>query len=197
MQTSNCPPPQTQASSADLTEANGQWTMNYGGNSYPPPGPYPTISVSQCNNAALTFTIKGNSAGVFNSYTPPNSTPVSVAAGSAKPNGNGLDSQITGITVSNNGKTLQFSDSNHNAGNLNYVLHFTDNTTLDPIISNGGGCCTFSRGFSQTDYALMGGALLVVLVLIYLGYRNFATKRAATGVGPGSKTGADDISRNG
>ncbi len=171
--------------------------MNYGGHTYAPPGPYPTISVSQCNNAALTFTIKGNSAGVFNSYAPPNSTPVSVAAGNAKPNGNGLDIQITGITVSNNGKTLQFSDSNHSQGNLNYVLHFTDNTTLDPIISNGGGCCTVSNGFSQTDYAIVIGALLVVLVLIYLGYRNFAMKRAGTGAGPGSTTGPDDISRNG
>jgi len=167
----NCPPPQTQTSSADLTEANGQWTMNYGGTSYPPPGPYPTISVSQCNNAALTFTIKGNSAGVFNSNTPPNSTPVSVAAGNAKPNGNGLDSQITGITVSNNGKTLQFSDSNHSSGNLNYVLHFTDNTTLDPIISNGGGCCTMIPapvGVSYTSASFLAGLVVGFLITLLL-----------------------------
>jgi hypothetical protein len=67
---------------------------------------------------------------------------------------------------------------------------------LDPIIQNGG-CCAVSYGFNQQEFAIMAGALLVVLVLIYFGYRNFAAKRAGTGAGPGSTTGPDDISRNG
>jgi hypothetical protein len=167
-----CPPPTSKAFSVTLTENNGVWYMDSQG-----PGQYPTLSVPQCDNANFTFTIQGKSAGVFVDYNQPTSTPVSVAKGSAKPNGNGVDSQITGISVSNNGKTLQFSDGNSTAGDLNYVLHFTDKTTLDPIITNGGGCCTMmppstgGGGVSFTSASFVAGLVagfLIALLLVAL-----------------------------
>ena len=178
MQTQKCQPPQSHAHAVQLTEANGQWTMKYDNITYPPPGPYPTISVPHCDNATFTFQIQGNSAGVFDAYNPPNSTPVSVAAGNAKPTNGGADSQITGITVSNNGKTLQFSDSNNNQGSLNYVLNFTDNTTLDPIISNGGGCCTSVGGSFNNSSFLAGLVVGLVIALVAVAIMRLVTRRA-------------------
>jgi hypothetical protein len=184
MQTQPCQPPQTHANSVQLNEANAQWTMTYGGNTYPPPGPYPQISVPRCDNATFTFQIQGNSAGVFNPYpAPPNGIPpVTVAVGNAKPNGNGINSQITNISVSNNGKTLQFSDSNNSQNNLNYVLHFTDGSTLDPIISNGGGCCTVNPGPGPGAFGgngfVAGLVVGIVLALIGVAIVRFVFRRA-------------------
>ena len=180
MQTQKCQPPQTHAHSAHLTEANGQWTMIYNGQSYPPPGPYPTISVPRCDDATFTFQIQGSSVGLFNPYPPPagGTPPVTAAAGTAKPSGNGIDSQISGITVSNNGKTLQFSDSNNSHNELNYVLHFTDSSQLDPIISNGGGCCTSGGGSFYNSSFLAGLVVGLALALVAVAAVRFVTRRA-------------------
>jgi hypothetical protein len=178
-----CPAQQPTTPQVGLTETNGQWSMVYQGTTYGP-GQYPKIGIPCNSHGNFTFTIQGNSSVGFSSYNLPASTPISVAQGTAKPNGNSVDSQITGISVSNNGKVLQFSDSNLNQGSLNYVLHFTDGSSLDPIIQNGGGCCTMmppstGGGIRLTSTSFVAGLVagfLIALLLVAL--VRFGARRA-------------------
>ena len=124
----------------DLTQQNGQWWMTYDGHSYGP-GTYPAISVGNGQYADFTFTIKSGSDFDL-------SGPVSVAKGNAKPSGNGLYNQVAVTSIQPT--VLQFHDKNSEKTDLNYVLHFKDGSTLDPIIKNGGGCCQVSYSTTGT-----------------------------------------------
>lgn len=132
---------------ADLSQdKQGQWWMTYEGQTYGP-GHYPEISVGYGQYGDFTMTKKKGSD--FDS-----AAPLSVAKGNAKPAGNGLYNQVsvTGVSAT----VLTFHDKNTEKTDLNYVLHFKDGSTLDPIIKNGGGCCQRATGtvtLSTTSFA--------------------------------------------
>lgn len=158
-----------------LTETNGQWYMHYQNNTYGP-NQYPPIGVPCNSNADFTFTIQGNTAGKFDS-----TWPITVAQGPDKPNGNVLYGQIT--VTSHSDSVLQIHDLNTVAGSMNYVLHFTDNTTLDPIITNGGGCCTTTpppivTSYSSTTSFAAGLVIGFLAALLLVAVVRFAARRA-------------------
>lgn len=124
----------------DLAQDNGQWSMTYKGLTYGP-GHYPPISVGVGQYADFSFTIRKGAD--FDT-----SNPVSVAKGNAKPSGNGLYNQVAVTDLQP--KVLKFHDKNTEKTDLNYVLHFKDGSTLDPIIKNGGGCCQVASSATGT-----------------------------------------------
>jgi hypothetical protein len=140
----------------DLTQDNGQWSMTYNGQTYGP-GHYPSISVGSGQYADFTFTIKKGADFDL-------SGPVSVAKGNAKPNGNGLYSQVTVTDVQPT--VLAFHDKNTEKTDLNYVLHFKDGSTLDPIIKNGGGCCQVASTATGT-VTLSNSSFIAYLALAF------------------------------
>jgi hypothetical protein len=101
--------------------------------------------------------------------------------------------QISGYQHDITGRVITFKDANSNpvATSYMYTLNALRNgqpvTPLDPIISNGG-CCPGTRNTSSSTIMLLAVALVAVLLLAYLGYRQFA-KRPDTGAGPGSDIG--------
>lgn len=125
----------------ELTENNGQWSMKYLGTSYGP-GNYPPIIIDYNRKGDFTFKIQPGAAGSFDLNGTAGA--ITVAKGDVKPNGAGVYKQIT-VSKDSTPTVLKFSDSNTEKTHMNYVLHFTDGTKLDPIIQNGGGCCTFTQ----------------------------------------------------
>jgi hypothetical protein len=147
-----------------------EWRMAVGAGNANGPGHYPKLPVAYDNDGQFTFTIL-NSKATFAA------NPIEVQAGTGKPSG--IDPQFTFTGAGT--KTLTVHDSNQKAADYNYVLHFSDGSTLDPIIQNGG-CCHTAHGGSSTTYALYtAGALgiIVLLVLLVLLLRPVMLRRSA------------------
>src|SRR5215208_3442887 len=108
-----------------LIKQNGQWIMDHLGKKKGP-GHYEPIPVPYDQTGDFTFKITGATATFRNDA---NQGPITIQKGNAKPTG-GVDSQITDINVTDGGKVLTFHDTNKTKGDLNYVLHFSDGTTL-------------------------------------------------------------------
>lgn len=148
----------TNSFTVTLTEpASGQWHMLYNGVDYGP-GNYPVLHVPEKNDGYFTF-VTGKGASSFTS------SPIAVAAGNGKPAANHIDSQID--IKKNTASRLEFSDSNHDKGPLNYVLYFSDASKLDPIIDNGGGH-TIYRPPSAQLITLSYTSLAIVLILVFI-----------------------------
>ena len=172
-----------------------QWHMiDSSGHDYGP-GQYPQLSVAVGDTGTFAFTITQGANFA--------ASPIGVVGGANKPPHAGVGNGQINVTVQTP-TSLTFTDSNNLKGHnqLNYVLYFSDgpNSTLDPIISNGG-CCTAPGGggteVSQIDAAIIIAALAVVLLLIYFAYRKTSAKRRGAGATPGSTPKADDVSRDG
>jgi len=133
------------------------WWMSHLGKDYGP-GNYPEIAVDYGKKADFTFTIKQGSANFATNA-------ITIQKGKGKPNGGGgNDKQIT--ITSQTANQLQFSDSNQVQGPLNYILHFSDGSTLDPIIDNGG-CCQAEYSFWSKTYMLDGATLGLYLLIAF------------------------------
>jgi hypothetical protein len=164
----------------DLTEANGQWSMKYLGKTYGP-GNYPPIIIDYNRKGDFTFKIQPGAVGSFDLSGPVGA--ITVAKGDAKPNGAGVYNQIA-VSKDSTATVLKFSDSNTEKTHMNYVLHFTDQTTLDPIIQNGGGCCTFqqpgvgSTGLSTASFlGYLALAFFIGVIVTLLAQRLFGRSR--------------------
>jgi len=138
--------------------SNPGWYMTHLGKESGP-GQYPAIKIDYDRTADFTFTIK--SGADFS--TDPKTGPISIQKGNAKPTGGGVDNQIT--ITNQSAKVLQFNDSNKQKGDLNYVLHFSDGSQLDPIIDNGG-CCQVDTGFWSQTRSLANDATFEAWVAI-------------------------------
>lgn len=148
----------TKSFTVTLTEpTKGDWHMLYNSIDYGP-GHYPPLPVPYKDDGYFTFVI-GKNASSFAS------SPIAVAAGNGKPSVNHIDSQIE--IKKQTSSRLEFSDTNHDKGPLNYVLYFNDGTTLDPIIDNGGGHTVYRPSTAQA-ITLSYANLAIVLVLVFI-----------------------------
>lgn len=139
------------------TQKHGQieWRLSVNGGMAQGPGHYPSVSVGTGNDADLTFQILNTSNITFAQQNP-----FLAQAGSSKPTG--LDSQFT-VTGQGTQK-LTVHDSNQTSGDYYYVLNFSDGSTLDPIIKNGG-CCGFANSLIGTSTGLIVGGIILLAIL--------------------------------
>lgn len=141
-------------------QGTNEWKMSLNGGVSHGAGHYPTVHVGLQNDGDFTYTITPASGTTFSN------DPIWIQKGLTKPPSAGVDSQITNIT--GQGTTvLKFHDSNQDAGQLTYVLNFSDGTKLDPIIDNGGHPMIGPRPSNSItlDYATFAIVLLIVLII--------------------------------
>jgi hypothetical protein len=130
----------------------------------------PPIAVAKGQTGSFQFDIVAPPGVSFAS-----SNPLWIQPGSAKPTGPGVDPQFSPVSGAGT-TTLSFGDTNTTAGDYPYSLHFSDGSTLDPIISNGGPGFTGGGGGvggGGPSYALLAVILVVVLLVGFFGYRMF------------------------
>lgn len=133
------------------------WWMSYGTQSGGP-GSYPQVTVPNGTNANFKYTIINTPGVTFGS------DPIWIQAGTTKPTQPGVDGHFN-VPPGQNGTTLNFHDNNKGNGEtLSYVLRFSDGTTLDPIINNGGGGPGYN--WNMAYYALGAVALIVLAILV-------------------------------
>lgn len=146
---------------AKLRGDKQEWWMAKGMGTAHGPGDYPKLSVNFDNSGEFTFQIHNPSAVTFAATD-------AFGPKAQKANPNDFGDQFT---VSGEGtKTLVVKDANSNkggghykGGDYNYQLRFSDGSTLDPIISNGGCCVNKS---SYVWYAIGAVAIVALLVLL-------------------------------
>lgn len=157
-----------------------EWRMALNQGMAQGPGQYPTVDVPYNQTADLTFQIL-NPQGVTFAATDPFG---------AKPVNNGKKDFKDQFTVSaGGGRTLTVTDHNgqklkqkYLGGDYHYALHFSDGTTLDPVITNGG-CCS-EKGFSLNSTAYLAIGILALVVIWVL----FLRPKAPTGPDDGGTT---------
>lgn len=153
---------QTQSGTIKLTHKDNAWTMDIG-QGLQGPDHYPALSVPYDQTADFSFQIVG-SPGVTFAATDPFQ---------AKSNGNGKSDFKDQFDVSQGGeRTLTVSDKNgqklkkpYKGGDYYYELHFSDGSTLDPVITNGG-CCNAVGAQSYLPYLAIGVVALAVLYVL-------------------------------
>ena len=148
------------------------WHMEIVGAGKGGPNNYPKIDVPKGpSDVPFKFQITGpGTQGITFG-----SDPIWVAAddgSGASPKEAGVHSQITSVSGGGT-KSLTFTDLNSEKVTLTYQLNFSDGSTLDPIINNGGG----EDGLAA--YALLIG-LAVFAVIAFLAFRSRARARAQT-----------------
>jgi hypothetical protein len=136
-----------------------QWQM--GIDPAPPqPPPYPAITVSHGNTAAITFTIQP-SQQTISFATVPLLVP---------PKSDGVDAPTV------NGASMTFTDHNLKQDQVPYVLVFNGAPKLDPIIKNdGGGSAPFAAYFASSTVQV--ASLVIVAVVVFLIARAIYRKR--------------------
>jgi hypothetical protein len=110
------------------------WEVAHNGHQGNDPATYPHVQIPAKAGAYMVhFTINGNNNIKFAA-----ADPIWVQAGS-KPTAPTLDSQITAVVTTTNGKDLFILDQNTGKPTeLYYRLNFTGHGPLDPIMDNGG-----------------------------------------------------------
>lgn len=130
------------------------WELEVVGTGKGGPGHYPEAKVKEKYGGNFQITIADADNVTFSN------DPIWIQTGTAKPNHRVVDSQIDPSSIKGqNGKVLTFHDFNSGPKlTLTYQLNFSDGTTLDPIIQNGGG--TIPKSIFG-DYAVLLGAVLM------------------------------------
>lgn len=142
------------------------WNVDHGGKGSSDPGSYPVVSLSADSGAWLVhFQLKGNPQVKFSA------DPIAIHPG-GKPVPPGVDSQITAVAVSSDGRDLFILDKNTSSGDLNYRINVDNHGALDPIIKNGGGTTppspysNFLSAYSDTQVYMMSAALFIFAAAI-------------------------------
>jgi len=155
---------ETMKLSENLQGGGTEWWMAQGNNTARGPGNYPTLTVSSDDTGEFTFTVLYPAGVTFartNAFGP--------KAGAQNP-----PDFWDQFTVSPGGtKSLVVKDANANkaggpyaGGDYYYELHFSDGSTLDPVITNGGCCRTISTHYSIAYLAIGVVALVAIWVLL-------------------------------
>lgn len=165
-----------------LVQDQKTWIMHYNGQHGP--GNYPTIQLGKNQGPYfITFTIDPSTAARFSEDDP------IWVADNAKPKGlMNNHSQIAAWKVKDSGTKLVVFDWNDEPGNIHYQLNFNDNTTLDPVIENGGG----PGGQPIFGDVSSGVLLLAALVAFTLGmwvYKRVHGRLPANASEPGQHVG--------
>lgn len=140
-----------------------QWLMAKDQDYPKGPGQYPGLSVRYNDTGEFTFNILTQTGVKFASTNP--FTPKA-----DKPNPPDFADQFT---VTGHGTTklvVKVANANkaggpYGGGEYHYALNFSNGSTLDPIITNGGCCRNFNTNH-LVYYALGAVALLVLIILI-------------------------------
>lgn len=142
---------------------SGDWEMSKDQGHPRKKGNYPKVPIDYNHGGILTFKIHNSDGITFAKDNPffPKVLPT-------QPGDFGDQFQIVGGGTD----TLIVTDSNANpnggayaGGDYHYELHFSDGSTLDPIIKNGG-CCQPNSSSNLAFYSLGAVALLLVLALV-------------------------------
>lgn len=129
----------------------------------PQPPPYPAITVTHGNTAAITFTIQPNQQNITFATVPL----------LVPPKSDGIDTP----TVAN-GTSMTFTDHNLKQDQVPYVLVFNGAPKLDPIIKNdGGGSAPFAAYFASSTVQVASWA--IVAIVVFLIARAMYRKRGA------------------
>jgi hypothetical protein len=142
---------------------HNEWKMAVGQGDPQGPGHYPGLSVPYNQTASFTFQI----------VAPPGVNFTTDGPFKAKPGGNGKSDFGDQFDVSaGGGRSLTVSDMNgqklkkdYKGGDYHYELHFSNGTTLDPVITNGGCCQAAPTGY-LTYLAIGVVALVAIWVLL-------------------------------
>ena len=129
------PPAPGQAQQVLINWTGTEWLVQLNGN--PPVKPAQAKSNLGANGPTMfVVNIVGHPTATFK-----NSGALTVWQGNKSQPQPGIDSEVLGPIVTNNGKQLIFFDLNYSKVTLNYALHFNQPTvpSVDPIIENGGG----------------------------------------------------------
>ncbi len=154
------PPPPVTFAITLKEEQPSQWHMIYANQDYGP-GQYPPINVP-CNTVGIfqfTITQGANFA----------TDPIGVSPGPNKPPHAGVGNGQ--ITITKQTPTeLWFSDANNlkSHNQLNYVLYFNDNSTLDPIIDNNGCCGQVIGGGNQNHLVWYAIGIVAAILIVFL-----------------------------
>lgn len=162
-----------------------EWRMAKGMQPAQGPANYPKLEVKYGDTGEFSFVILNPKDVKFAATDP-------FAPKGGMPNKNDFKDQFA-VTPSADGRTLTVKDANSNkaggkydGGDYHYELRFSDGSTLDPIITNGGCCNTLAGGGSTStssssltvaSYAV--GAAAILLLAVYL-VRSFSRRNAAT-----------------
>lgn len=119
------------------------------------PGSYPAVNVAAKTNADFTYTIKNTPGVTFSN------DPIWIQGGTAKPTQHVVDGHFN-VPPGQNGAKLGFHDNNKgNPQTLTYILRFSDGTSTDPIVNNGGG----GPGFHDNIVWYVGAAVILAIIV--------------------------------
>lgn len=137
------------------------WHMSLNG-SNPPSGPghYPSISVQSKQTDTITFTI--DTPGI----TFAQNNAFCAQAGTSKPTTCGGPFTYTGAGT--NQLVVTDLNTDHSQTSYYYVLNFSDNSQLDPIINNGGNGVWTGGGTNTLIGEAALTALIVALVVSFI-----------------------------
>lgn len=126
------------------------------------PGNYPKLKVDEDEVGEFTFTIHQPKEGITfaqtDAFVPKAGANPPDFADQFTVTGEGTNRLIVTDANANKGNSLQYP-----GGEYVYELRFSNGTTLDPIITNGG-CC--QSGNYMVYYALGGVALIALFILV-------------------------------
>lgn len=146
-------------------DSNGkEWKMAKDSGMAQGPGHYPKVDVKYDNLGEFTFVIQ-NPKGLTFAAT----DPFVPKAGKSNPADFAAQFEITGAGTG----TLVVKDHNANpkgsayaGGDYHYELHFSNGTTLDPIVTNGGCCSSGGSGQNSLIYFGLGAVALLALFIL-------------------------------
>ena len=165
---------------------NGYWRMSKDMGMGQGPGHYPPIKVAYDHEGQFTFVINSPKDVTFAA-----SGAFQAKALKTMPKDFGDQFTVKGEGTN----TLTVTDANANkggghytGGDYHYELHFSNGTTLDPIISNGG-CCS-SQAQSSLVYYALGFVALAALIVLFV--RPMMARRARSAIDPAVKNSDED-----
>lgn len=168
------------------SDQNGNWRMSKDQGMGQGPGHYPSANVAFDHDGQFTFVINSPKNVTF------------AASDAFKPKaGKTMPTDFSDqFTVAGQGtNTLTVTDANaikgggkYTGGDYHYELHFSNGSTLDPIISNGG-CCS-SRAQSSLVYYALGIVALAALIVLFV--RPMMARRSRPAVDPAVKNSDED-----
>lgn len=144
------------------------WQVDHAGKGSTNPNAYPTVSLDPDTGSWLIhFKLAGNPAVKFSA------DPIAIHAG-GKPVAPGVDSQITAVARSADGRDLFILDKNTKPGQLQYKVMVDGHGPLDPIIENGGG--TTPPLWTNSAVLILGVAVAAFVLGIFIHRQFFARK---------------------
>ena len=147
-------------------QQHNEWRMAVNQGVAQGPGHYPTLTVPYNKTGEFSFQIL-NPQGVTFAATDP-------FAAKAQQTGKGDFGDQFNVSAGG-GQTLTVTDMNgqklkqkYDGGDYHYALHFSNGTTLDPVVTNGGCCQSGGIGQNAVSYLAIGVVALLVLWVLFL-----------------------------